>query len=443
MSEEEHLARRTLTTEYVVVHVVCQESTKPLVESQVVDHMEWQATAPGEARPRRIMILFLEPLRVAMRSVVRRHVRALQRRAPHVRIVLLPYISRLGMQRNSRLIASWLVRWARTETVVFHCRNEAAIDWARYLVASMRAGTIVADIRGPRPLELLFDRGYADESDADNASALEYRVAAERLGNLLKAATAVTTVSPGMKDWLVGFGLDREKISYVPCCVGAPTFVDSARARIRGELSLDGKLVIAYVGVAARYQHLENGVIPFVREAILQDRTVFFLAITPDTVALEALLRRAGVPADCWKVVKVPQAAVGSYLSAADAGLLLRPSDRLSSVVQPVKLGEYLAAGLPVIVSDGAGAVGEMIRASGAGVVTDYSGDNYERLAHEVCRILAQLRDGAKRMRVAALTLCNDHFVWSRYTNVVRSCYLRSIERGPVVSATIHGAKSQ
>src|SRR6185312_9509433 len=92
-------------SEYVVVQIVAQESTKPLIESQVVDHMEWQACAEGAGRPTRVMVLMLEPVRAVLRGPLHRHVRSLRTKAPNIRLVVVPYISRLVTKQNARVIA--------------------------------------------------------------------------------------------------------------------------------------------------------------------------------------------------------------------------------------------------------------------------------------------------------------------------------------------------
>jgi len=412
----------------VVVQIVVQESTKPLIESQVVDHMEWQACAQGAGRPMRVMVLMLEPLRAVLRRPLHRHIRSLRTSAPNIRIVLVPYISRLGTRQNGRLIAAWLKRWIGSAKVAFHCRNEAAIEWATSLIASIGKGGIVADIRGPRPLEILFSRGYTTLADADHAAADEYGEALARLRRALGAASAVTTVSSGMVEWLTDLGLDKKPISYVPCCVSKPTFRSTDRDRVRRELGISQKLVMTYLGVVAPYQHLGRMVIPFIKEAMSCDDAVHFLGITPNTAALQALLRHAQLPLDRCTVMHVPHRSVAEYLSAGDAGLLVRPLDHLAKVVQPVKLGEYLAAGVPIIVSAGTSAIDTMITASGAGLVTRFNGPNVAILREEMGVLIPQLRSRGHSMRCAALDFCREQFVWSQYTAVVRAAYARAIE---------------
>jgi len=374
------------------------------------------------------MVLMLEPVRAVLRGPLHRHVRSLRTKAPNIRLVVVPYISRLGTKQNARVIAAWLRRWIGSAKVVFHCRNESAIEWASCLIASIGKGAIVADIRGPRPLEILFSRGYTTLADADHAAANAYGEAVVRLRRALRLASAVTTVSAGMIEWLTELGLDKNAISYVPCCVSKRTFSSTDRDIVRRELGLSHKLVMTYLGVVAPYQHLGRTVIPFVKEAMRCDDAVHFLGITPNPDALEALLRHANLSPDRCTVVHVPHRRVAPYLSASDAGLLLRPMDHLAKVVQPVKLGEYLAGGVPVIVSAGTSAIDAMITTSGAGLVTRFNGPNVAILREEMGALIRQLRSRADTMRGAALDLCREQFVWSQYTAVVRAAYARAVE---------------
>lgn len=74
---------------HAVVHLVVQEAGKPLIGPQVIDHMHCQATAEGEGRPTRVIVGLLEPARAAVRRRMVERVKALQKRAPNVRVPLL------------------------------------------------------------------------------------------------------------------------------------------------------------------------------------------------------------------------------------------------------------------------------------------------------------------------------------------------------------------
>ncbi len=416
------------TTGYAVVHLVVQEAEKPLIGPQVLDHMQWQATAGGPGRPAVVAVGLLEPARVALRSRAAERARELQRRAPAVRVVLLPYVSRLGTRRSAFLIAPRLRRVVGSRRIVFHCRGERAVEWAMALRRAFPGAGIVADIRGPWPEEFLFARGYDGPECADPRSLEGYHLSLSRLHEALAHAGAVISVSAGMLEWLHGLGVARRRLTYVPCCVTRTTFHPDVRRAQRAALGFDGHLVFVYLGILARYQHVAGGVLPFFREVLRHRPTAHLLVLTPDTAEMRSLLEPMKIPPERVTVLSVPQPDVPRYLAAADAGLLLRQPSRLTKVVQPVKLGEYLAAGLPVVVSRGAGRVAEMVERSGAGIVVAYTGDPQEDLAGEVARTCAVLERDGDALRERALKLCEREFLWARYTTAVRDAYRQALE---------------
>jgi hypothetical protein len=68
-------------------------------------------------------------------------------------------------------------------------------------------------------------------------------------------------------------------------------------------------------------------------------------------------------------VVSVPHEEVAGYLAAADVGLLLREPCAVNEVASPVKFGEYLASGTPVILSEGIGDYSNLTRRENVGLV--------------------------------------------------------------------------
>lgn len=414
---------------YAVVQLVADEMHKDLIGAQVVDHMMWQASADAPDRPASVTVGFLEAARNAIRSRSRRRLRELRLRAPAVRMIVLPYSSRVGVEASARWNALRLRRLTGGRPAVFHCRGESALEWALALRRHFTGAGLVADIRGPWAEELLFARGYDGPQNADDLSAREYQRARRRLAGLLTNVDVVLTVSPGMVEWLEDVGVTRGRVAYVPCCVSRVTFSEEDRRRVRAELGLGDRLVFVYLGSATPYQYLKDGVAPFFRLAAERADT-HLLVLTPDAEAMRGLLSAAGVPDGRVTIRRVANVEVPAFLAASDAGLLLSEPHRLASVVQPVKLGEYLAAGVPVVVSRGATHVARMIERSGAGLVLEPPPSQLSSHARTVEELCERLRREGGRMRRAAVTLCEQELTWSRYTAVVRQAYRRALSHG-------------
>lgn len=411
-------------SDYIVVHLVVQEATKPLVGPQVLDNVQSQMTVPGPARPTCAIVVLLEPARCLFKSHVRRALRSLRARAPGVTVSLLPYVSRVSVDRNASMVARYVKRQARGRSVVFHCRGERAVQWAHALSRRLPRAAIVADIRGPWPEELRFARSQTD-APADPSTHRDYEQATRNLVEALGVSHRATTVSDGMREWLFGLGVAPTKTSYVPCCVRAVTYDDAARERMREHLGLSRNLVLVYSGVVNRFQYLTDGLGEFVARALQVNATVHFMAITPDRSNMLSLLAEAGVDQTRTSIVQLPQERVSSYLMAADAGLILGRVGVLKKVVQPVKFAEYLAAGLPVIASRGTLGIDALITRYKAGILVDFAEGNWSE--HDIRCALDTVRETRGALHAGALALCREHLLWDRYAGAQRDAYIDAL----------------
>ncbi|MGH7647304.1 MAG: hypothetical protein ACREND_04255, partial [Gemmatimonadaceae bacterium] len=112
------------------MHLVAQEMTKDLIGSQVIDHMQSQSTADGDGRPTVTAVVLLEPARRLTSRLTWRRRAQLARRAPGVRVAVLPVVGRLSVGRNARIIALGIRRMVGARPIVFHCRGESSALWA-------------------------------------------------------------------------------------------------------------------------------------------------------------------------------------------------------------------------------------------------------------------------------------------------------------------------
>lgn len=411
---------------YSVVHLVVQEVAKPLVGPQVLDHMQSLVASGHASQPARIMVALLEPARAAFRNEVRKAARSLKSRAPDVKVAVVPYVSRLSLRQNAAVFGHYLKSWSRQQRVVFHCRGERATTWAHALSPFFDRPGILADIRGPWPEEILFAGGETSYVEAATDNQRDYDVAMLQLRNALAEAHHVTTVSVGMRDWLATLGVGRDRITYVPCCTKSISFDDSARDASRSRLGLSDKLVLVYSGGVSQYQYLTEGMADFVRQMMRLEPSVHLLAVTPDVSKMIQMLNTAGVDARRTTVLCVSQEEVSRTIMAGDAGLIFGKRGTLKSVVQPVKFAEYLAAGLPVIVSRGSRGMDPLIETYDAGILVEYSEARWRKV--EIERIIQTLRQERETLREGALKLCREHFLWARYADSMRAAYVNTLE---------------
>jgi len=126
-----------------------------------------------------------------------------------------------------------------------------------------------------------------------------------------------------------------------------------------------------------------------------------------DHVRLHADASRAGIPAERLVVTSAPFAEMPRYVRLMDAGLFfIRPcfSKQGSAAT---KLGEFLASGVPVVINDGVGDSGRLVREQRVGLVLPTAAADAFEASLPLVRDLLEDRTMQSRCRETAETYCN------------------------------------
>lgn len=288
----------------------------------------------------------------------------LQRGLPG-RLQVLPYVpyeDRVGAPAAQRLLRGAL----GTGPWVIHARGLKA----GYLAACLRERrddvALIYDMRGDDWAEHCFHhtgRGRGPAPGLARIQAHEARVCA--------AAARVLTVSQALADTVAGrYPGVAAKTRVFPCAYDPGKFgLDpEARARWRRELGLEQRFVWVYCGSLVPYQ-LPERLVALGKVARATHPDAHLLLLTPHLARARELCAAAGLGADAVTVRAAAHDEVGGLLNAGDAGVLLRADDPVNHAASPTKVAEYLACGLPVLISDRVGDHSARVRAEGLGVV--------------------------------------------------------------------------
>ncbi len=227
-------------------------------------------------------------------------------------------------------------------------------------------------------------------------------------------------------------------ITVIPCCVDVERFRVSPedRMRVRRERGWSDRTVLTYVGRIGSW-YLHQHMAAFVATACRQDPGIFFSVLTQsDPAPIESELRGAGVPPSCYWVGRAFADELPALLGASDAGLcfLEGASKRASS---PTKIGEYMAAGLPVITNPWGGDYVEVLRDQRLGVVLDeFSEPAFSAALRELRELLGEPDLTARVRSFADEELSLSAVGGARYASV----YERLLAPGDRVSSASHPA---
>lgn len=272
-------------------------------------------------------------------------------------------------------------------------RGVVAARLALDLKAAGRVGRVVYDGRG-----------------AVSAEWTEYNVAPDevwktRIRGLERAAVlesdARIAVSQALVDyWRETFGYKGDAHVVIPCTLSAhhiakvPNAGEIARRRAALGVAPD-HTVICYAGSQAEWQSITK-LDPWLDAMLEREPKASLLMMTrADLSGMQVVSNHAERIHQTW----VTPDKVSETMQLADFGLLVRDRTVTNRVAAPTKFGEYLAAGLQVMISPEVGDYSKMVEDNGLGVVCDLTDPPPE---------LAPLLAAPKRSQLAAFA--ESHF---------------------------------
>jgi glycosyltransferase involved in cell wall biosynthesis len=211
-----------------------------------------------------------------------------------------------------------------------------------------------------------------------------------RRRDLFAGARGVLAVSTPVRDYVVAGGASPEAVTVVPNGVDVARFA-SRRRRVRSRIGLSHRYVVGFTGSLVP----SHGVATLLEAFAGLDRAAVLLVVGdgPERPRLENLARELGVRDRVSFVGAVPHGEVPEWLGMMDVATApYAPQPVFYS--SPLKISEYLAAGLPVVAS-GQGDIPRLVGEAGLLVPPGEA----PALQHALEALQA---DVALRMRLAA-----------------------------------------
>lgn len=287
--------------------------------------------------------------------------------------------------------------------------NPAPLIWLQSLPGLAGRIRYVLEYEGDLPSELVYQQTYVEgcrPPDVPPAELLEAydKLMADQIREVTNADGLVLMSQEHIDLWQARLGREIRA-----CCL--PTLADSRRVHfdqhqrvtMRQQLHIEDRLVFVYTGnLVCKWQRLE-AICRLLTELRQFIPSTWLLALVrvDDLPIAEEVLRRYGL-AECATVMNVPAYEMGRYLSAADVGLFLRHDHPMNRVVTSGKLGEYLAAGLPVLTT-GANAeiLNDYIRHTASGVFVSDDLPVDAQLADELSALTLRFVEPESRVRLS------------------------------------------
>jgi len=357
--------------------------TDPLVESQVVAYLRGLAAQGIEMH---LLTFERQQLSAKQQEEIRARLEAGGIRWHHLRYHQRPSLpATLYDVLAGTLTAARICR--RHGIRLIHARSHVPGAMA-LLLKRMMGCQFLFDLRGLMAEEYL-DAGRWTEGD------IKFRLTKRMERVFLREADALVMLTQRIKDDLTvtepALAGRNGALQVIPCCVDLDRFhvSDAEREAYRDARGWTGRKVLVYLGKVGTW-YRPDAMAGFFRALQAREPRAFFQVLTQDDPApiLQALTGAGAQPAD-FDIRYSRPAELPLVLSAADASISFRAGEYSKRAASPTKVGECLAAGLPVVTNAGIGDCDELLGANGAGVtLTGFSEPEYARGAGVLLELL-------------------------------------------------------
>ncbi len=279
-------------------------------------------------------------------------------------VLVLPMVPGVRNWRMNRHLLRQITR--RLDARCLIGRSEFATQLGLTLREEGILDTVAFDGRSARAAECA-------EYDGEGRGVFSSQEIGELEGDSVRRSDFRIAVSgPLVEYWRREYAYEGSAHRIVPCTVVAPSPKVSGRCDpLRKELGFeDEQIVLVYAGSSAQWQSFDL-LDRFVVESMQSDPRIALLMLTPPEARTLEVDR--AFPS---RVVRrwVEPGRVPHHLAACDYGLLLRESKVTNRVSSPTKFGEYLQAGLGVLVSENVGDCSRFVQEHRCGFVVSSAG---------------------------------------------------------------------
>ena len=276
--------------------------------------------------------------------------------------IVLPMYPKLKNWKSNIVLLWFIAKFYRPKKII--SRGLIATNLALDLKQKLDSILVFFDARGAYKAEWT-EYSVVGKELAKDVERLEKRAIYESDNRLAVSNSLVNY-------WKTDYGYNGKDYKIIPCTINADNltnFSEEVRQKKRAELGFSpDDTVYVFSGSAAGWQSA-NLIDDLLLKLLEKENTkAFFMS----KIELESLKSYQKYPEKMSKIWVKPN-EVHRYLSAADFGILYRNQSVTNEVASPVKFGEYLSAGLKVLISENLGDYSEIVQKNNLGVVLNSS----------------------------------------------------------------------
>ena len=228
---------------------------------------------------------------------------------------------------------------------VLHAHSPILCGMAAKIVAKKFSLPIVYEIRA-------FWEDAAVSSGKCKANSLRYRLTRAFETNLCKRVDKVVTICEGLRDDLIGRGINNGKIEVVPNGVDLDCFKELPKSKdLLRKYRLDGCIVLGFIGSFFKFEGVEL-LVPLMEE--FRDKFVKMVLVGDGETyeKVKRLIRGLGLEKQVVVTGRVPHEEINNYYSIIDILIYPRLSERITELTTPLKPLETMAMKKNIVISD-------------------------------------------------------------------------------------------
>lgn len=304
-------------------------------------------------------------------------------------------------------------------------KNKIKLVHARSYVPGLIAYLLCYLLR----VDYIFDmRGMMVDEYVDGGlikkNGLVYKLGKILERQILKKSKCTVVLTHRIKEVILSskeFSAKAEKLHVVPCCTDTNMFSRlKNRERPPCLKHLEGKFLFIYTGSLGTWYNLD-GMLDFFKIAKENNRDSHFVILSPgNRHYIRERIAQKGMGADDFTVSEADYGELPDFLVHCDAGLIFYKQSFSRLACSPVKLSEYLACGLPVIISSGVGDAERIIRKERIGSVVDEFNDRCYRAALDE---LLEIKRNTPDLKEACCGVAKEYFSLEKGVTLYQGLY--------------------
>ncbi|MGA1867630.1 MAG: glycosyltransferase [bacterium] len=236
----------------------------------------------------------------------------------------------------------------------------------------------------------------------------------------LPMADTLVVQSNGMAKYLrKNFNIYQKPIYKIPCCVDYDLFRfnEIGRKKERKKLGLTGRFVVIHIGSGASWR-AKNNIVKVFQAIKSKKENAFLLIVSPDPIFKELITRNQIVDS---LIITLPHQEVPKTLWASDLALLINISHISTEVASPIKFPEYLAAGLPIILTGATKEYIDLINNEDLGFILNMRSNKWE---YNLFEFIYSLEEKKNLIRKKAAAIVKKNLSWQCMQEVIRTAFI-------------------